>query len=248
MIAERIVDDINATPNVGKIEYEAPKLHHTEIEKNLYVAVMSVILGTKMGLERRELISLCMAALLKDIGLLVIDLISKEGKIEPPPRYEHPLVGGRYLMKFQLDTDVAYAVMQHKELDDGTGMPRGLKGEKICLNAKIISIIDTFYEICEKHDPYEDQNKKLENALFKMIQNADKEIIRKFIFNTNIYKVDTLVKLNTGDIAVIAKHNKYNPFRPTVKIIRGNVYKDDELINLRKARSVRLDRVVYYTR
>jgi HD-GYP domain-containing protein (c-di-GMP phosphodiesterase class II) len=100
-------------------------------------------------MQDEALLSLKFGALLHDIGKLAIPdaILIKPGKLdeaEMAHMRRHPEIG-RELME-QVDflrraTDIPYA---HHERWDGTGYPRGLRGEEIPLAARIFSIVDVW--------------------------------------------------------------------------------------------------------
>lgn len=94
-----------------------------------------------------DIITLGSAADLHDIGKINVplDILRKPGKLtkgEYDIIKKHPM--DAYHMLQSLGEDVALAVRQHHERMDGTGYPDAVKGEDICLNARIIAIADVF--------------------------------------------------------------------------------------------------------
>jgi putative nucleotidyltransferase with HDIG domain len=110
---------------------------------------MAMGLARLTGMQDEALLSLKFGALLHDIGKLAIPdaILIKPGKLdeaEMAHMRRHPEIG-RELME-QVDflrraTDIPYA---HHERWDGTGYPRGLRGEEIPLAARIFSIVDVW--------------------------------------------------------------------------------------------------------
>ena len=56
----------------------------------------------------------------------------------------HPLKGAQILEPLNFLNDIVEAIKQHHEKFNGTGYPSGLKGEAICLEARIIAVADTY--------------------------------------------------------------------------------------------------------
>jgi len=110
---------------------------------------MAMGLARLTGMQDDALLALKFGALLHDIGKLAIPdaILIKPGKLdeaEMAHMRRHPEIG-RELME-QVDflrkaTDIPYA---HHERWDGTGYPRGLRGEDIPLAARIFSIVDVW--------------------------------------------------------------------------------------------------------
>lgn len=101
-----------------------------------------------LGIDKNyDIIKLGNAADLHDIGKInvPIEILQKPGKLtkeEFDIIKKHPV--DTYDMLKSFDEDIALAASQHHERMDGTGYPYGLKGEEICLNARIIAIADIF--------------------------------------------------------------------------------------------------------
>ena len=101
-----------------------------------------------MGLSAEEIKVIRVAALLHDIGkalFVPIEILSKPGKLtdlEMALIREHPKAGYEILRKVEFPWPVAEIVYQHHERLDGSGYPRGLKGEEILREARIIAVAD----------------------------------------------------------------------------------------------------------
>ncbi len=113
------------------------------------MAAMAVTLGKEMGLRGDELDELELAAFLHDIGKICIDLsiLKKPGKLDEKEREEvrkHPETGYRIAQSVSELHNISEIILCHHERWDGTGYPRRLKGEKIPLKARIISVVDAY--------------------------------------------------------------------------------------------------------
>ncbi len=85
------------------------------------------------------------ASLVHDIGKvnLPTEIISKPSKlieVEFNLIKNYPKVGYDILKKVDFPWPIAEIVLQHQEKIDGSGYPRGLKGDKICIEAKILGV------------------------------------------------------------------------------------------------------------
>ncbi|MGD9567756.1 MAG: HD-GYP domain-containing protein [Sedimentibacter sp.] len=73
---------------------------------------------------------------------------------------QHSVVGYRILNLFDDTLDLAEFVYSHHERWDGTGYPKGLKGEQIPLISRIISITEAYERVLNRGDlPMEERNK-----------------------------------------------------------------------------------------
>lgn len=113
------------------------------------VSKMSVGIGLKLGFGEERLESLEYGALLHDIGKIGIkDVVLKKqsslNSAELQYIKEHPLIGAKILEGIEFFRDKIPMIRNHHEYFDGSGYPDGLKGEKIPLEARIISVPDAF--------------------------------------------------------------------------------------------------------
>lgn len=131
--------------------------HNTGQHSNR-VRTLALSLGKMMGLPRPELDTLARGAQLHDIGKIAVpdSILLKEGPLneaEWKVMRTHPEVGYRILSLSPILKDVAELVLSHQERYDGKGYPRGLKGDDICLGARIFSVIDS-YDAMRSDRPY----------------------------------------------------------------------------------------------
>jgi excisionase family DNA binding protein len=113
------------------------------------VSEMSYKLSINMGLKEEEALLIKMSGLVHDIGHLGIDrrILLKPGALTAK-EYEHvknhPGIGEKMLDSTKELKPIAVIVAQHHEKMDGTGYPKGLKGDNIQKGARIISITEAY--------------------------------------------------------------------------------------------------------
>src|SRR5436853_5674154 len=112
------------------------------------VTAFTIAIARAMGLPAEEIRVIARGAFLHDIGKMAIPdfIIRKPGKLDPEEiaiMREHCYHGYQMLKKIPFMQEVSEIVYSHQEKYDGTGYPRGLKGEEIPLGARIFSIADT---------------------------------------------------------------------------------------------------------
>ncbi len=125
------------------------------------VADYTLRLAEKMGIREKEALAVIgKGALLHDVGKIGVpdSILLKPGPLsesEWEVMRGHPAVGDRMLRKIGFLRDPAEIVLSHHEKYDGTGYPRGLKGEKIPLGARLFTVIDV-YDALTTARPYHD--------------------------------------------------------------------------------------------
>lgn len=122
------------------------------------VAWLSLQIGKKLGLSRRELKELEMACFLHDIGKIKVPdmILAKETELDDA-EYEimkkHPIYGAEILSLSDSLHKYIPVVLQHHECYNGQGYPYGLKGDEIHLHAQIVAIADS-YDAMTSSRPY----------------------------------------------------------------------------------------------
>jgi HD-GYP domain-containing protein (c-di-GMP phosphodiesterase class II) len=121
------------------------------------VAAYALILGEAAGLDERTLRSIERVALFHDIGKLhgaLTDIFHDPSKLTPEERRAvttHPQRGAEVLEPLSsFYPELPKGVAAHHERWDGTGYPRGLKGRRIPLQARVVSIADAFDAITHR--------------------------------------------------------------------------------------------------
>jgi len=113
------------------------------------VVGFSLRLARELSLDKEQLRSLGLGALLHDIGKIHVpdSILRKPDKLteeEWVRMRNHPLYGQQILSGIEFLTGAALVVGQHHEKWDGSGYPFGLAGEGIDLNARIFAVADAF--------------------------------------------------------------------------------------------------------
>ena len=123
--------------------------NNRELLHSKRVSEICEVIAAKMNLEKDEVSQIRIAGLMHDIGKIGIDekILNKPDKLNHDERTEmerHPEIGWRILSSANEFSEIARFVLEHQERWDGKGYPRGLKGEDISIQARIIAIADAF--------------------------------------------------------------------------------------------------------
>ncbi len=110
---------------------------------------LTLLLATSMGFDGEALKDIGRGALLHDIGKIGIPdaILLKPGALnedEWQVMRQHPTIGHAFLERSPFLQQAADIVLAHHERFDGSGYPRGLQGEAICLGARLFSVIDVY--------------------------------------------------------------------------------------------------------
>ncbi len=148
----------------------------------MYGTIIAEELGIPMSRTLRE------SLLLHDIGKLGIPdaLLRKPGPLttdEWKVMRRHPQMGADLLRQFDSLEAISKIVFAHHEHYDGTGYPRGIAGEEIPIEARIISIADAWHAMCE--DRTYRRAIPIKDAVSELVNNRgrqfDPEIVDRFL-------------------------------------------------------------------
>src|SRR5690242_19168407 len=122
------------------------------------VTAFTIAIARALGLSAHEIRVIARGAFLHDIGKMAIpdNILRKPDKLSPEEvviMREHCYHGYQILKKIPFLAEAAEIVYSHQERFDGTGYPRGLKGEQIPLGARMFSVADTLDAITSNR-PY----------------------------------------------------------------------------------------------
>lgn len=121
-------------------------------------AVIACLIGQELGLDVVALHNLKLAALIHDIGLLMLPdhLLSGDEMLDPESYVaiqNHSRVGASLLEPFTFLREASVLIAHHHEWWDGSGYPFGLRGGFIPLGARILAVADAFEAIQIPHAP-----------------------------------------------------------------------------------------------
>ncbi len=138
----------------GQLENIINTLHtrnQAEKEHADLVSELSKEAGIKLGFTKSQLEQIERAGFYHDIGKVFLDgkyerpRVKKLNEKELQDMKQHPIIGFRILNSFDETVDIADIVLKHHEMYDGSGYPKGIKGDEVPLQARIIAAIE-FYD------------------------------------------------------------------------------------------------------
>lgn len=195
-------------------------------EHSLNVGVLCVVFGKFLGYSENELYNIGMGGILHDIGKMLVpeEILNKPSGLSDY-EYEviknHPELGFQYLQQIEVISPLSRIVVRaHHERVDGSGYPRGLKGDQIHEFAKIAAIADVFDALTSERI-YRSRwatHKATEYILSKTDSFFDYELVRKLLPKIAAYPNGSEVVLSSGAKGIVKKQNKYFPTRPIIRI------------------------------
>jgi HD-GYP domain-containing protein (c-di-GMP phosphodiesterase class II) len=204
------------------------------------VCIFSVALGRRLGLGKRQLYDLGLAALFHDVGKsrVPLDVLNKVEQLNDTDwRYiaAHPWMGLLTLFQLRGQQELPYRAMtvayEHHMKCDLTGYPKNVRPRALSIFSKIVAVADGF-DAATSRRAYQTDPLSPAAVLAGMRDNPrrgfDSVVVKAFINLLGIYPVGTLVVLDTFELAIVHSANP-NPeavSRPIVRIVsdeRGNV-------------------------
>ncbi|MFI3175462.1 MAG: HD domain-containing phosphohydrolase [Bacillota bacterium] len=235
-----------------RIVYEPVKMVlNSALEQSLYVAIMGVGLGMKMGLTRPQLSELCMTGLLKDFALISPKAtVSAKAAISQEELDEtHMVIAYRLLRQYsQVTPRILDGIVHHHEQYDGSGYPNGQQGEEISVYSRVLAVVNYFYELKSDSAIMVTEQSLLEIVFADALKQFDPKIVDVFIKNVELFTIDTLVRLTNGDAAIVVRNNANAPFLPTVRILRSEIFEVGKEIDLQDSPilNLKISSVIYY--
>lgn len=169
------------------------------------VTDMAVHLSRSLGMDEKLIVHVRRGALLHDIGKIGVpdDILLKPGALTEEERtvmQRHTVYAYQLLSRIPFLKEAIDIPYCHHEKWDGTGYPRGLKGEEIPLAARVFSVVDV-WDALRSDRPYRDAWSE-DRTLAYIIEHAgrdfDPDVVRAFVNDP-----DCRVAATVKDIPVV---------------------------------------------
>lgn len=253
-VSNSLLEEITSKKNVLVNLVDIKSMDNYTYQHCVNVAVLSLILGIRLNLNKKELRDLCIGALIHDIGKILTpkSILLKEGGLtdsELVIMREHTTKGYEYAKNIPEISAMSRAItIQHHERYDGSGYPHKKKGKNIHKFGRIVAIADV-YDALTSDRPYRralSPSEALEYIMAGGSTQFDFDMVKTFAQIIVPYPEGTLVALSTGEFAVVEEIFQNYPLRPKVKIIKSNIPERlNSIVNLVEAIDIVIKDYVY---
>jgi len=210
----------------------------TMYSHTLNVTVLSLYLGSAMGLEQEPLRRLALGAVMHDIGKTAVPakILMKRDALNPSELkllQSHTLLGSRLVQQIDTLPPEALAVIeQHHEFLDGSGYPKGISGAEISTTARIATIANLYDNLCNPPDAKDAMTPK--NAMAILFQKykgrLDGQIVQRFIQSMGVYPPGTVVKLSDDSIGLVVAVDPKALLKPQVLLYSEDIPRNEAVM------------------
>jgi len=191
------------------------------------VSILTMGQARGLGIEGIQLREFGLAALMHDIGKVRTpsEILNKPGKLtdaEFEILKRHTVDGAEILKNTpEMPALAPIVAFEHHLRNDGSGYPSGVVRHKLNLGSTLTGIADV-YDAMRSQRVYQ-QAYPSDRILTVLQRNDGKQfdphLVRRFVQLVGIYPAGNLVKLDSGETAVVVKPYAPDPYRPRVKVL-----------------------------
>jgi putative nucleotidyltransferase with HDIG domain len=191
------------------------------------VSILTMGQARAIGIEGKLLREFGMSALMHDIGKVRTpkEILNKPDKLtddEFTIMRRHTVDGAEILRRTpEMPILAPVVAFEHHLRMDGTGYPFGARRASLNLGTMLCSISDV-YDAMRSQRAYQ-KAFPTDRILAVLKRNDgtqfDQNLVRRFVQLLGIYPPGNLVKLSSGEVAVVARVHAPDPYRPRVRIL-----------------------------
>jgi putative nucleotidyltransferase with HDIG domain len=191
------------------------------------VSILTMGQAAGMGIDGALLREFGLAALMHDIGKVrtPLDILNKPDKLTDDEfviMRRHVVDGAEILRgTAEMPALAPIVAFEHHLRIDGSGYPYGVSRPSLNVGTMMCGIADV-YDAMRSHRAYQ-QSFPTDRILQVLKRNDgqqfDQNLVRRFVQLLGIYPIGNMVRLNTGEIAVVIEVHAPEPYRPHVRVL-----------------------------
>src|SRR5262245_15053313 len=223
-LTDSVVRNPDAMLLVTRLREKSAAAHARAMQVSIYM----IVFGRFLELAREELELLGLVGLLQDVGKtrLPASVMEKNTTLTPEEAEifkQHVLLGQEILKSTPgIPPRLLELAILHHERQDGTGYPKGLKGEQIGLYGSIAAIADTF-DILTAQRPKGSEPLSPSAALSYLYKERGtgyhSDLVEQFIQCVGVFPVGSVVELNSAEVGLVITQNLVRRLKPRVMVV-----------------------------
>jgi HD-GYP domain-containing protein (c-di-GMP phosphodiesterase class II) len=249
--AAQITESVVRNPDAMTLLTKLQEKSGATLSRAVEISVMMTVFGRFLQLPPERLEILGMLGLLQDVGKLKLPAELSARSPVNPEEVELYQTHVNHSVRILNDTagvppEIPALASLHHERFDGSGYPRGLKGNAIALFGLIAGIVDT-YDMLTAPQPF-GENMSPANALNVIYKGRGKQfhpaLVEQFIQCVGVFPIGSVVELNSGEVAVVIAQNLVRRMQPRIMIVKdakGNPYVPYKMMDLMKEHKFKPD-------
>ncbi|OGT79282.1 MAG: hypothetical protein A3H91_05410 [Gammaproteobacteria bacterium RIFCSPLOWO2_02_FULL_61_13] len=225
--AKQITESVVRNPDAMALLMKLQEKAGTTLSRAVEISVTMTIFGRFLQLPQERMEILGMLGLLQDVGKLKL----------PPELATRGPINAAEIELYRTHVDHSIEILSatpgihpelpglaslHHERFDGSGYPRGLRGDAIALSGLIAGIVDTYDTLTAPH-PF-GENLPPATALNIIYKGRGKQfhaaLVEQFIQCVGVFPVGSVVELNSGEVAIVIAQNMVRRMKPRIMIVK----------------------------
>ena len=195
--------------------------------RSINVAVLSVYTGVRLNFPRARIEELGVGAMLHDVGKAWVpkEILMRKGRLthsEFEKVKKHVYFGWKVLATDPKTSEIQKRIAyHHHERYNGSGYLKHLKGDEIGEAVSIVALANTYDALVGNRvyrkglPPYE----AMRRIIISTSIDFHPKIAQLFMGTLSLYPPESIVRLNTGEMAMVIKPNPDSLIRPTIRLL-----------------------------
>ncbi len=226
-LVENVIDSVTRNRDALLLLSTIKEKDAYTYEHSFNVGILTAGLGKALMMEKDEIFEYTLGSMLHDIGKSKIpeEILKKEGGLSPKEYNilkEHVIYGVELLSGMEdVSAHSLSVVAEHHERLNGTGYPNRLSGDQISLGGKLGAIIDVYDALTSDRIYHTALNpvQALKEIYTQRQILFDEALLEQFIKFMGIYPPGSLVKLESGFLAIVIESGRENILQPVVRLV-----------------------------